>query len=68
MHELQPLLGAVRGGLGRNRYTQHVCPFCGHIQYETGGQMLPWAKVLVWLLVLPIVAHIPLSVLGFVPG
>lgn len=65
---MAPRLWHYQNGFGRDRYTQHICPFCGHIQYETGGQMRPWAKALAWLLALPIVVHILLSVLGLLPG
>lgn len=45
-----PRLWHYHGGLGRYMRTQHICPFCGHVQYETGGHMKWWAKVLLTFL------------------
>lgn len=30
--------------------TQHICPFCGDVMYETGGRM----NILGWVAIIPI--------------
>ncbi len=38
------------GGYIRYMITQHICPLCGVVMYETGGQLYPLVKYIFWLL------------------
>lgn len=50
-----PRLWHYRPVFGNFRYmkTQHLCPFCGVVMYESGGRMSPTGIIAVFLIVIP---------------
>lgn len=51
-----PRLWHYRPALSDLRYmkTQHICPFCGAVMFETGGQLSPKGFFAVYLFLIPI--------------
>lgn len=54
-----PRLWTHDTGLFRHLTTQHQCPLCGHIMFETGGSINGWGKF--WGLAIVLIAITQLS-------
>jgi len=52
-----PKLWSYGGGFFKYSTMQHICPFCGNVLYETGGQSKGILKFLKWLFVVLAVGY-----------
>jgi len=48
--KIVPRLFRHGGSLLHNPTLQHMCPYCGTCQYETGGQITATGKFVLWAL------------------
>lgn len=47
-----PRLWHYGGGIASYMKTQHMCPLCGVVMYETGGGIRTWPKLIFFLFVM----------------
>ena len=55
---ITPRLWHYGGGIFTYMKLQHLCPYCGTVQYETGGGIRTWFKVVAAVLVAPIILQL----------
>ncbi len=53
-----PQLYHYGGSLFSYSKTQHLCPYCGAVQHNSGGGFKAWVKITVVIIVLPILIQL----------
>lgn len=53
-----PRLWHTGATLFTNMKTQHLCPYCGTVQYESGGGIRTWFKILLLIFFAPIILQV----------